>query len=86
MTPYELALYVETVSEIKEAEIQEKIALVWMGEYYHRMKRLPKLQDELKKFSNGDKNMTDEQMLETVKALNAQFGGTFVKSSNENPI
>jgi hypothetical protein len=80
MTPYELTLYIEAVSERKEVETQEKLTLVWMGEYYHRLKRLPKLQEELKRLSGGNsKKMTDEEMLETVKALNAQFGGTFEK-------
>jgi hypothetical protein len=50
-----------------------------MGEYYHRLKRLPKLQDELKRLSGEKQQMTDEEMLNTVKALNAQFGGTFEK-------
>lgn len=70
-------LYAEATTELKELELKEKLTLVWMGEYYHRTKRLPKLQDELKKITGENKKMTDEEMLKTVKILNAQFGGTF---------
>lgn len=50
--------------------------MVWLGEYYHRTKKLPTLQSELRKISaEKAKVMTDQQMLETVKRLNAQFGG-----------
>lgn len=78
MTPYELTLSVESYSEQKETDLKEKLSMVWLGEYYHRTKRLPSLKGELKKISSeASKVMTDEEMLETVKALNAQFGGTF---------
>jgi hypothetical protein len=57
--------------------------MVWLGEYYHRTKKLPQLQSELKKISaEKQKAMTDQQMLETVKRLNAQFGGV-VKRGGE---
>lgn len=80
MTPYELALFHESFIEKQEAEMKERLTLVWMGEYYHRTKRLPKLSEELKKISGQPKKaMSDDEMLETVKRLNAQFGGTFVK-------
>lgn len=80
LTPYEFALYHEAYNEIKEAEMKESLTLVWLGEYYHRTKRLPKLQDELKKVSGESKKaMTSDQMLEAVKRLNQQFGGTVIK-------
>jgi hypothetical protein len=63
--------------------MQERITLVWLGEYYHRLKRLPKIKDELKKLMPNEKDMTDEEMLEMVKALNVQFGGTFEKKGGE---
>jgi hypothetical protein len=77
MTPYELMIYVEAYSEKEEARIQEELILVWLGEYYHRQKRLPRIKDELKKLLNKEQSMTDEEMLDVVKTLNAQFGGTF---------
>jgi hypothetical protein len=83
MTPYELALYIESFYESKEAELKERLTLVWLGEYYHRTKKLPSLRSELKKISVGNKpKMTDQEMLEMAKRLNAQFGGTFEKSGD----
>lgn len=80
MTPYELTLYMEAHFERQEAELKERLTLVWLGEYYHRTKRLPKLKDELRKISGeAQKIMSDNEMLETVKRLNTQFGGTFIK-------
>ena len=80
MPPYELALSTETYFERQEAETKDRLTLVWLGEYYHRTKRLPKLQDELKKMTGETKkSMTDDQMLDMVKGLNAQFGGTTLK-------
>ena len=66
--------------EIKEGESKEKLTLVWLGEYYHRTKKLPDLQKELKRIS-GNKRvpMTTDQMLAVVKRLNQQFGGSVKK-------
>lgn len=70
----------ENYVEVKEAELKDSLTLVWLGEYYHRSKRLPNLKDELDKISsNSKKTMSNNEMLETVKLLNAQFGGTFIK-------
>jgi hypothetical protein len=59
MTPYELMLYTETFTEMQQAKLEEKLSLVWLGEYYHRVKKLPSLKDELKRIT-GAKRMTDE--------------------------
>jgi hypothetical protein len=83
MTPYEFALHVEAFQEMKEQESKEKLTLVWLGEYYHRTKRLPSLKSELKKISGeSQKVMSDNEMLEMVKRLNKQFGG-IVKKGGE---
>jgi hypothetical protein len=81
MTPYELSLCIEAYFERQEAEMKDRLTLVWLGEYYHRTKRLPKLQDELKKITGEVKRpaMTDAQMLDMVKSLNTQFGGVTIK-------
>jgi hypothetical protein len=84
MTPYELALYAETFIEMKTQELEEKITLVWLHEYYHRQKHLPSLKDEIKKMTGKNKEMTDEEMLETVRLLNAQFGGSVITKDGEN--
>jgi len=60
--------------------LKDKLTLVWLGEYYHRTKRLPKLKDELKKVSGESQRvMSDDEMLEMVKRLNQQFGGKVIK-------
>lgn len=84
MTPYELSLFIEAYTEKQQAEIEEKLTLVWLGEYYHRTKRLPSLKDELKKLS-GEKNkvMTDAQMLQMVKELNTKFGGEVIEGGKD---
>lgn len=70
----------ETYSERKEAELKERLTLVWLGEYYHRTKYLPSLDEELNKISGEKKReMTDNEMLQVVKRLNAQLGGTYIK-------
>lgn len=85
MTPYELSLFAEAKVEREEAELKERLTLVWLGEYYHRTKKLPALQSELKKVSSaqGQKVMSDEEMLQVAKRLNTQFGGNVVKRSAE---
>ena len=81
MTPYELSLCVEAHYETKQAEMKDKLTLVWLGEYYHRTKRLPNLQKELRKIAGEEEKptMTDDEMLQKVKHLNAQFGGAHIK-------
>jgi len=83
ITPYELMIHLEAYQEGQQNDLQERLTLVWLGEYYHRLKRLPKLKDELKKLMPNDQAMTDEEMLEMVKTLNTQFGGTFEKQGGE---
>lgn len=83
ITPYELMIHLEAFQEGQQNDLQERLTLVWLGEYYHRLKRLPKIKDELKKLMPNDQAMTDEEMLEMVKTLNAQFGGTFEKTGGE---
>jgi hypothetical protein len=61
--------------------MKDKLTLVWLGEYYHRTKRLPNLQKELRKITGEEEKpaMTDDEMLQKVKHLNAQFGGAHIK-------
>lgn len=77
ITPYELMIYIEAHQEKEEIRLQEVVTLVWLGEHYHRLKRLPALKGELKKLLKSEDPMSDDEMLEMVKTLNVQFGGTF---------
>jgi hypothetical protein len=76
MTPYELSLCAEVFVDKIQSEKEEKLTLVWLGEYYHRMKKLPPLKDELKKLTgNQNPQMSDEDMFKMAERLNLQFGG-----------
>lgn len=77
MTPYELNLAIEAYGEKKQAEMQEQLTYFWLGEYWHRTKKLPSLKEVIRSLmkEQNKKAMTDEEMLNTVKMLNAQFGG-----------
>lgn len=76
MTPCELKLYARVFNEKQKYEQEEKLTLVWLGEYWHRVKKLPTLNEALGKKEEPKKKMTDDEMLEMVKKLNAQFGGS----------
>jgi hypothetical protein len=77
MTPYELSVFARVFNEKQKHEQEEKLTLVWLGENLHRAKKLPTLDKLLGKGSTPvKKHMTDDEMLEMVKKLNAQFGGS----------
>lgn len=80
MTPYELNLIVEVESERINSDTDEKLILVWLSEYWHRQKKLPPLKKALEEIKGKDNlKMTDDEMFEMVKKLNAQFGGAVIK-------
>lgn len=82
MTPYELMLFAEVHAERTELEHEEKLVLVWLGEYYHRVKKLPSLKEVLgKKNVTKKPQMSDDQMFKAVQILNQKFGGKFESSS-----
>jgi hypothetical protein len=84
MTPYELSLYAECYHHKIVNEREERITLVWLGEYYHRIKKLPPLTDEIRKLMGKPKRaMTDEEMLKMAEVLNAQFGGNVINKGRE---
>lgn len=78
MTPYELMLHVEAFLDRQQAEMEEKVSLVWLGEHYHRLKKLPSLKKILKDMQPNKGPMTNDEMLEMVKQLNSQFGGELI--------
>lgn len=76
MTPYELSLYAEVYQEKHMLKQQEDLVLVWLAEYYHRLKKLPSLKSELEKLESQEKTqMSDEEMFRTVEVLNKKFKG-----------
>jgi len=92
MTPYELNIYAQTYSEKQQEEMQEemkeKITLAylnsmwtiqWLGKRHQQPKPLKEI---LKNIGREKKRMTDEQMFNQVKVLNAVFGGEVKRPSN----
>lgn len=81
MTPYELSVYAQTYSKKQQEEMKEKITLAylnsmwtiqWLGKRHQQPKPLKEI---LKSIGREKKKMTDEQMFNQVKVLNAVFGG-----------
>jgi hypothetical protein len=79
MTPYELNLHAEIFEEKQKFEQEEKLSLVWMGEYFHRVEKLPTLDEVLGK-KKETKSMTAEEMLLKVMQLNSALNGTVKKA------
>jgi len=79
MTPYELNLHAEIFEEKQKFEQEERLTLVWMGEYFHRIETLPPLKEVLGK-KEEPKEMTAEEMLANVMQLNSALDGTVKKA------
>lgn len=75
MTPYELNLYIRDFNEKQKLQNEEKITLTWLGAYWaFRAKKMPSLKQLLGR-EQPKKKMTNDEMLNEVKKLNAAFGG-----------
>lgn len=79
MTPYELNLHAEIFEEKQKFEQEERLYLVWMGEYFHRIEKLPDLKELLGK-KEEKTDMSTEEMLANVMQLNSAMGGTVEKA------
>jgi hypothetical protein len=77
MTPYELNLHILDFYEKQKQEREDKLTLTYLGAYWQRVEKLSI--QHLKKVLDRDKpkkEMTNQEMLNEVKKLNAAFGGT----------
>lgn len=74
MTPYELSLYVKAYNRDKKAEQEAQITQAYLTAAWQRASKMPKLENVLKAKSKK-KQMTDKQLFNMVRALNAAFGG-----------
>lgn len=81
MTPYELRLYIDSFVKKEKQRQKELVTLAYYIEGFARQKKLPKLEKLINDIDKaGKKKQTTEEMLETVKKLNAMFGGVIVNS------
>jgi hypothetical protein len=78
MTPYELNLCISDYNEKQKVLNDEKVTLTYLGAYWQRIKKLPRLEKILGK-EQPKKQMTPEEMFNVVKKLNGAFGGSTVK-------
>lgn len=87
LTPAEFAEIANGYVRVKQAKAKDKardiISLAWYTEALARTKKLPGLDDLLKKMDNTDKPkqkaQTSEQMMTMCKLLNAAYGGAVVE-------
>ena len=91
ITPYELSLKIEAYSKKRLEETKEQITIAylnslwtiqWLGKRHKHPRPLKEILDSIGK---EKREMTDEEMFERVKALNALFGGE-VKISGEKQL
>ena len=91
ITPYELSLKINAYSKRQTEQLKEKITLAylnslwtiqWLGKRHQHPRPLKEI---LANIGKEKKTMTDEQMFEMVKVLNAMFGGE-VKISGEKQL
>lgn len=86
MTPRQMGIRMQAYEETKRIEADEyqaklnndyelSIIQAWLTANWSRAKRMPNLEKVLGKNKPKQKEMTDEQMLNQIKALNAMFGG-----------
>lgn len=78
MTPYQLNLVIQNYAEREKEKFELKLFEIyltsaWISRWVWA-KRIPKF-DSIMDRLQPKKHMTDEQMLEQVKALNIIFGG-----------
>jgi hypothetical protein len=74
LTPYEFSLKVKAYSKKIKQEQEEKLVLTYLGAAWQRSKKMPSLKQVLGK-QETNKQMTPEEMLRKVIALNKAFGG-----------
>ncbi|TLN02801.1 phage tail assembly chaperone [bacterium] len=76
MTPAELIIYAEATNEKEKDRFKQIITGAWLSAAYARAKKIPELNEVMRKLDRRE--MTDEELLEQIKALNAALGGEVI--------
>lgn len=79
ITPHELNLHVQAYNERMECEYKERLTMSYYTAGWSRAKRMPDLNKLLGNNNHSDVKQTDEQLLKTIRQLNAAMGGKEVK-------
>lgn len=80
MTPREIENYVNGQLRRIELDHEMSVTNAWLSAGLERQKRLPKLEELLKKKTK--QSQTDRQMLAIVKALNSALGGDVIENES----
>lgn len=79
ITPHELNLHVQAYNERMEYEYKERLTMAYYTAGWSRVKRMPDLNKLLGSTNHSDGQQTDEQLLKTIRQLNAAMGGKEVR-------
>lgn len=74
MTPHELNLRIQVYNEEKLEKGEEEFIIAYLTAYWNRVKRMPNLRNILSSIRPREE-MSDEQLLAQIKAMNAAMGG-----------
>lgn len=79
ITPHELNLHVQAYNERMEYEHKERLTMAYLTAGWSRAKRMPDLNKLLGFSHQANDHQTDEQLLKTIRQLNAAMGGKEVR-------
>jgi hypothetical protein len=84
MTPYELTIHTEIFTEKEKQNYEDRVTIAYIGEWFHRQDKLEiSILNKMLGKEEQTKEMSDDEMLETVNKLNALFGGSVVTQGGE---
>lgn len=73
LTPGELSILVTAFNQRMKDEHDEKLVVAYLTAYWKRVKKMPSIKEIIKQ---EKKEQTAEDMLDMIKRLNAEMGGT----------
>jgi len=74
MTPRELNLHIQVYNEMSREKSEEELVVAYLTAYWNRVRRMPNLRNILSSIRPREE-MSDEQLLAQIKAMNAAMGG-----------
>jgi hypothetical protein len=74
MTPHELNLRIQVYNEENLEKGEEELVIAYLTAYWNRVRRMPNLKNILSSIRPREE-MSDEQLLAQIKAMNAAMGG-----------
>lgn len=80
MTPAELILFIEANQSLELDQFKQAITCAWLCAAYQRSKRLPDLDEVMKKLEYKEPEpMTSDDIFNQIKALNGALGGEVIE-------